>query len=41
MRFFRTIKNISNATVEELEHAPGMTHPAAVSVYNYFHEDSD
>ena len=38
MRFFRTIKNISNASVEELEQAPGMTHPAAVSVYNYFHD---
>ncbi len=40
MRFFRTIKKISTATVEELEQAPGMTHPAAVSVYNYFHEDA-
>ena len=39
LRFFRTIKNISHATVEELEQAPGMTHPAAVSVYRYFHED--
>ena len=39
MRFFRTIKNISTASTEELEQAPGMTHPAAVSVYNYFHED--
>ena len=39
MRFFRTIRNISAATVEELEQAPGMTHPAAVSVYNYFHEE--
>lgn len=40
MRFFRTIKNISAASVEELEQAPGMTHPAAVSVYNYFHDES-
>ena len=39
MRFFRTIKNIAAASVEELEQAPGMTHPAAVSVYNYFHEE--
>ena len=39
MRFFRTIKNISQASTEELEQAPGMTHPAAVSVYNYFHEE--
>ena len=38
LRFFRTIKNISAASVEELEQAPGMTHPAAVSVYNYFHD---
>ena len=40
MRFFRTIKKISTASVEELEQAPGMTHPAALSVYNCFHEDS-
>ena len=39
MRFFRAIKNIAAASVEELEQAPGMTHPAAVSVYNYFHEE--
>ena len=38
MRFFRTIRKISTATIEELEQAPGMTHPAAVSVYNYFHD---
>ena len=37
LRYFRTIKNISNASTEELEQAPGMTHPAAVSVYRYFH----
>ena len=40
MRFFRTIKKISAASVEELEQAPGMTHPAAVSVYNCFHAES-
>ena len=40
MRFFRTIRKISTATIEELEQAPGMTHPAAVSVYNYFHEET-
>ena len=39
MRFFRTIKNISSASMEELEQAPGMTHPAALNVYNYFHEE--
>ena len=37
LRYFRTIKNISNASADELEQAPGMTRPAAVSVYNYFH----
>ena len=25
--------------MEELEQAPGMTHPAALSVYRYFHEE--
>jgi excinuclease ABC subunit C len=39
LRFFRTIKNIANASADELEQAPGMTRPAAVSVYNYFHPD--
>ena len=39
MRFFRTIRNISNASLQELEQAPGMTHPAAVNVYRYFHEE--
>ena len=39
LRYFRTIRSISKATVEELEQAPGMTHPAAVSVYRYFHEE--
>ena len=38
LRYFRTIKNISNASIDELEQAPGMTRPAAVSVYNYFHD---
>lgn len=37
LRYFRTITNISKATLEELESAPGMTHPAAVSVYNFYH----
>ena len=39
LRFFRTIKNIANASVQELEQAPGMTRPSAVSVFNYFHQD--
>ena len=37
LRYFRTVKNISNASADELEQAPGMTRPAAVSVYNYYH----
>ena len=41
LRYFRTIKNIRNASTEELEQAPGMTRPAAVSVYNYFHSDEE
>ena len=41
LRYFRTIKNIRNASTEELEQAPGMTRPAAVSVYKYFHSDEE
>ena len=41
MRYFRTIKNISQASIEELEQAPHMTRPAAYCVYRYFHEDED
>jgi len=39
LRFFKTIKKISSASIDELEQAPGMTRPAAVSVYNYYHTD--
>ena len=38
LRYFRTIRNIANASTEELEQAPGMTRPAAVSVYRFFHD---
>lgn len=41
IRYFRTIRNISQASVEELEHAPHMTRPAAYSVYRYFHEEEE
>ena len=41
LRYFRTIRSISNASAEELEQAPGMTRPAAVSVYNYFHSNEE
>ena len=37
LRYFRTIKNISQASIEELESAPHMTRPAAYNVYRYFH----
>ena len=39
LRYFRTIRNISAASADELEKAPGMTRPAAVSVYNHFHKN--
>ena len=39
LRYFRTIRNIANASAQELEQAPGMTRPAAVSVYRYYHPD--
>lgn len=41
LRYFRTIKNISNASTDELEQAPGMNRPAAVSVYNYYHSNEE
>ena len=41
LKHFRTISNISKADLEELENAPKMNKNAAVSVYNYFHRDSE
>ena len=41
LRYFRTIGKISSASVEELEQAPGMTRPAALSVYKYYHGKPD
>ncbi|MDR0914402.1 MAG: excinuclease ABC subunit UvrC [Oscillospiraceae bacterium] len=42
LRHFKTIKNISNADLSELENAPKMNRNAAHSVYSYFHqEDND
>ncbi len=38
LKQFRTITNIRNADLEELELCPKMNHDAAVSVYNYFHD---
>ena len=37
LRHFKTIAAIRAADLEELEAAPGMTKPAARSVYQYFH----
>ncbi|MCR5635596.1 MAG: excinuclease ABC subunit UvrC [Clostridiales bacterium] len=38
LKYFKTISRISQADIEELENAPTMTKPAAVTVYNYFHK---
>lgn len=37
LRYFRTIENIKNADLQELEQAPKMNKNAAIAVYNYFH----
>lgn len=37
LKFFKTIKRISEADVEELMNAPTMTRPAAEAVYKHFH----
>lgn len=37
MRQFKAIEAVKEATVEELESAPGMNRKAAESVYNFFH----
>lgn len=37
LKNFRTIGNIRNADLQELENCPSMTHDSAVAVYNYFH----
>lgn len=39
LKHFRTIENISNADLQELENAPKMTKDTALSVYKYFHSD--
>lgn len=38
LRHFRTIENISNADLQELEGCPNMTKNAALAVYKYFHD---
>ena len=37
--YFRTIKRISTAEIEELMQVKGMNRPAAEAVYNYYHKD--
>lgn len=39
LKHFRTIENISNADLQELENAPKMTKDSALAVYKYFHSD--
>lgn len=39
LKYFRTIENISNADLHELENAPKMTKDTALSVYKYFHSE--
>ncbi len=39
LKHFRTIENISNADLPELENAPKMTKDSALAVYRYFHSD--
>ena len=41
LKHFCTIKRISEASIEELEGAPGMTKPSAKAVYDYFHKNLD
>ena len=38
LKHFRTIENISNADLEELEAAPSMTRDSALAVYRWFHD---
>ncbi len=38
LKHFRTVGAVGEATLEELEAAPGMTKPAAKQVYGFFHE---
>lgn len=40
IKHFGRVEAIKEASVEELEVAPGMTKPAAEAVYKHFHSDS-
>lgn len=39
LRYFRTIQKIKDASIEEIEGAPSLTHSVAVNIYNYFHNE--
>ena len=39
LKYFRTVKRIGEASLEELQSAPGMTKPCAQAVHLYFHPD--
>lgn len=41
LKYFRTIENIRNADLQELEQAPKMNRNSAQAVYAYFHKDED
>ena len=41
LKYFRTVENIKNASVKELESAPSMTHDSALSVYKYYHNEDN
>ncbi len=41
LRYFKTLKNIKEADLEELEQAPKMTRQSAYAVYRYFHPKND
>ena len=39
LKYFRTLENIKNASLEELSLAPRMTKDSAKAIYRYFHEE--
>ena len=41
LKYFRTIENIKNASLKELESAPSMTQDSALSVYKYYHDEEN
>lgn len=41
LKYFRTVENIKNASLKELESAPSMTQDSALSVYKYYHNEEN